>query len=319
MESSSFILSVNQIFIASHNNVRDKRIAPIENDVTAVASTVAPTDGPFNPENTFKADLLPIIAPTYVNGSTTVKSCLMYLEGLTLIHHNPKAKPEYVSGYLDSTFDKKGSGWEVVAVCGHNSTFDVTITPGEDTVSAFAGANPSVTIVGGKPIRFSFEIKMSINNASWWLDSFVLHTATIKLHDGTIVNVQPKVNMSMVGMREIGGFWDYSYACSQTQAAFTEASDNKDNLIGISLSGFQIQNNFQRDIKVVDKVGKFYGFSHNVNDCIPTFSIGSWMSIIVSLILGTILLGGFLMLNSVQTMDRFDDPKQKQIVINFKE
>lgn len=28
---------------------------------------------------------------------------------------------------------------------------------------------------------------------------------------------------------------------------------------------------------------------------------------------------GFLMLNSVQTMDRFDDPKHKQIVINVRE
>lgn len=60
-------------------------------------------------------------------------------------------------------------------------------------------------------------------------------------------------------------------------------------------------------------------FGRNVDDCVPTFSVGSWMGLVVAFV----FLFGFLfamsMLNGVQTMDRFDDPKQKQIVINFKE
>uniref|UniRef100_A0A0N5A8X7 Ac45-VOA1_TM domain-containing protein n=1 Tax=Syphacia muris TaxID=451379 RepID=A0A0N5A8X7_9BILA len=43
------------------------------------------------------------------------------------------------------------------------------------------------------------------------------------------------------------------------------------------------------------------------------------MGIVCSFVLVSILMFGYLMLQSVQTMDRFDDPKQKQIVINFKE
>jgi V-type H+-transporting ATPase S1 subunit len=43
------------------------------------------------------------------------------------------------------------------------------------------------------------------------------------------------------------------------------------------------------------------------------------MGIIVALILASVLIFGFLMLNSVQTVDRFDDPKQKQLIINAKE
>lgn len=43
------------------------------------------------------------------------------------------------------------------------------------------------------------------------------------------------------------------------------------------------------------------------------------MGIIVALILASALVFGFLMLNSVQTGDRFDDPKQKQMIINAKE
>lgn len=43
------------------------------------------------------------------------------------------------------------------------------------------------------------------------------------------------------------------------------------------------------------------------------------MGIVVVLILLAVLSFGYLMLNSVQTMDRFDDPKQKQLIINAKE
>ena len=60
-------------------------------------------------------------------------------------------------------------------------------------------------------------------------------------------------------------------------------------------------------------------FSPKVSDCAPLFSIGTWMGLIVALLLIGVLSFGFLMLNSVQTMDRFDDPKQKQLVINAKE
>lgn len=60
-------------------------------------------------------------------------------------------------------------------------------------------------------------------------------------------------------------------------------------------------------------------FSSRVNDCVGYFSVGTWMGILVSMLLGTVLIAAFLMLNSIQTMDRFDDPRQKQIVINSKE
>lgn len=60
-------------------------------------------------------------------------------------------------------------------------------------------------------------------------------------------------------------------------------------------------------------------FGRKVNDCAPLFSTGTWMGLIVALLLISVLSFGFLMLNSVQTMDRFDDPKQKQLVINAKE
>ena len=77
---------------------------------------------------------------------------------------------------------------------------------------------------------------------------------------------------------------------------------------------------FQVDLKAyLDVNVPRLAFNRDVYDCVGTFSVGSWMGIVCSLVLASILMFGYLMLQSVQTMDRFDDPKQKQIVINYKE
>jgi V-type H+-transporting ATPase S1 subunit len=69
----------------------------------------------------------------------------------------------------------------------------------------------------------------------------------------------------------------------------------------------------------VDKTSGKVHFTRRTSDCVGTFTHGSFMGIIVALVLASVLLFGFLMLNSVQTVDRFDDPKQKQLIINAKE
>jgi V-type H+-transporting ATPase S1 subunit len=68
-----------------------------------------------------------------------------------------------------------------------------------------------------------------------------------------------------------------------------------------------------------DPEGKSVKFGRNTYDCVGVFSSGSLTGIIVSILLASVFIFGFLMLNSVQTMDRFDDPKQKQLTINSKE
>lgn len=60
-------------------------------------------------------------------------------------------------------------------------------------------------------------------------------------------------------------------------------------------------------------------FSRNVNDCVGTFSTGSLMGIIVALIFSSALLFAFLMLNSIQTPDRYDDPKKRHLIVHSKD
>lgn len=118
-------------------------------------------------------------------------------------------------------------------------------------------------------------------------------------------------SVANVGFSSVVGF---AMACSDSQAAFFK-TDQDGVLIGISLYNTEVQT---IAVHPDPKTKKMF-FTGQVQDCIGTFSTGSWMGILSSLILLSGFIFGFLMLNSVQTMDRFDDPKHKQIVINVRE
>ncbi|PAA76472.1 hypothetical protein BOX15_Mlig013561g2, partial [Macrostomum lignano] len=60
-------------------------------------------------------------------------------------------------------------------------------------------------------------------------------------------------------------------------------------------------------------------FSKNVNDCVGFFSVEVWFSLLVLLVITVILMYGVLMLVSVATPDRFDDPKGKTIQVNVQD
>lgn len=115
----------------------------------------------------------------------------------------------------------------------------------------------------------------------------------------------------------IGGMGDYAYGCSSTKAASWKVDDMY--TIGLSLGGVQVSRtidvHFSTNLQVQawgavwkSKDGKIgVGFSRNVNDCVGTFSPGSWMGILVSIVLASVLIFGYLMLNSVQTMVSLPD------------
>ncbi|VDK60818.1 unnamed protein product [Anisakis simplex] len=128
-------------------------------------------------------------------------------------------------------------------------------------------------------------------------------------------------NTTATQYMDVESFYQYAYACSGTQAAFMP-TDKPSYMVGIALNNIEVGlNHSPVDLKAYygEKPQPFLAFNRDVNDCVGTFSVGSWMGIITSLVLASVLMFGYLMLQSIQTMDRFDDPKQKQIVINFKE
>ncbi|EJW72964.1 hypothetical protein WUBG_16129, partial [Wuchereria bancrofti] len=109
---------------------------------------------------------------------------------------------------------------------------------------------------------------------------------------------------------DVGAVFNWNFACFQTNAAIFKVLDGKYSNIGIALRNFEV---------ALELAGDKTRFGYRTSDCVGTFSAGSWMGIIISVVFISILLFGYLMLQSIQTMDRFDDLKQKQIVINFKE
>lgn len=115
-----------------------------------------------------------------------------------------------------------------------------------------------------------------------------------------------------VNYMEVGAYNDYNFGCGATKSAVFKTNSKKYD-VGIAFGNLQIQ---PVGVHRADGTVKF---SHLTHDCVGTFSAGTWMGIIVVLLLLGILSFAFLMLNSVQTIDRFDDPKRRQIVINAKE
>lgn len=64
---------------------------------------------------------------------------------------------------------------------------------------------------------------------------------------------------------------------------------------------------------------KLTQFSDTANDCVGFFSPAIWGALFVIIILVSILSCGLTFIMDIKTMDRFDDPKGKTIIINAQE
>ena len=51
------------------------------------------------------------------------------------------------------------------------------------------------------------------------------------------------------------------------------------------------------------------------NDCVGFFTVPIWMGVITMMVMLAIVLFGIAMLLSINTMDRYDDPKGKTITV----
>jgi len=140
-------------------------------------------------------------------------------------------------------------------------------------------------------------------------------TLTIKMsakpspyQDWAIENMTLSIGAEEVPMStlELGGPITFSYACGLATIKSTRAV--KDENMFLTIVAFQVQA-FSLD-------GGKFGYP---NDCTPFFTIGILSGLIITLLLITILSFGIMMVASITTMDRFDDPKGKQLNINVQE
>uniref|UniRef100_A0A914YYG3 V-type proton ATPase subunit S1/VOA1 transmembrane domain-containing protein n=1 Tax=Panagrolaimus superbus TaxID=310955 RepID=A0A914YYG3_9BILA len=274
--------------------------------------------------------VVPIVLPPYHDANiapfdTKKRSCLLYLEGITILVLDFKSIGGAQKAYTLPLIAANDS-------YGYQDSY-VVCPPGPKDGGNFTTGTPFSFVIDyriNKPRQLVLEnsVVMTVSkgfmltlnfvsNSGFDLASAVLEGLTIeKGQSGFITkDLIRSTNASNALGTNIRAYFGYNYACSVTPALLFPVKEDPDFLVGIILNNFQVQG------YGVDKDGDktIPYFSTRTADCIPTFNQGTWMGIIVTLILVSVLAFAFLMLNSVQTMDRFDDPKQKQIVINFKE
>uniref|UniRef100_A0A914DA25 V-type proton ATPase subunit S1/VOA1 transmembrane domain-containing protein n=1 Tax=Acrobeloides nanus TaxID=290746 RepID=A0A914DA25_9BILA len=259
-------------------------------------------------------------------------TCLMYLEGVTIVvidHTKDKngqkavfAKINGTQGWNTWTFDETKTLDCTIKNATQNNTIwfhvQINISPEHPVIAMDGGYE----VTGTLGFILTFKVP-SLDN--WYLDSVQLVDINIKkgsfIEQGITIDDFNQNDTTTTAYdthyANIRGFYGYSFGCSSTPAIFFRTKEKV--AVGIQLNNFQVEayNIYANKDKAKGKVG--IGFKSTVNDCVPTFSVGSWMSIIASLVLAAVFIFGFLMLNSIQTMDRFDDPKAKQIIINAKE
>jgi len=272
-------------------------------------------------------------------------SCMLYMESLQVVVVNAKTKEagvavigvDSVTGLpnakygFDSSSDEfkclpnvtaggtadKNSGkfWLTLNI---NPNDEVKALPPSNGDGKTSTSSPLFTVQGPIVLKLEFQIQP---NSYWNLTNVV--AGTLNVGKGTLLPTDVQVQSldpKAFEIRQDGfsSYYDYSYACASTPISTWEVDKDKRIAVGVVFGNIQFQPFgvlFGKDEQGTSTVA----FTSRVNDCVGNFSIGSWMGIVVALILGMVLIAGFLMLNSVQTMDRFDDPRQKQIVINTHE
>ncbi|CAD5216749.1 unnamed protein product [Bursaphelenchus okinawaensis] len=270
----------------------------------------------------------PVILPPYDSKAASPKkpdsewgSCLLYLESIGLYVFDATRKKDLlgIGAFMDSRSGNKFSFGDGNVKCDdENGEYEFTIeaTPAKPLNAYRSGMKEKSSFFSiNQPISFTLKIKNLKNE--WRLVDVVIND-DIQIKKGqqewlnTSLSVKPQ-SASPASVLSLGvtGYNGYNYACSATNAAVFRT--NKKNFdFGLVLGNVQIQTTGV----LKDQKAKFAMLT---NDCVPTFSAGSWMGIIVAVLLISILTFGFLMLNSVKTIDRFDDPKRKQMVVNVKE
>ncbi|XP_070001467.1 V-type proton ATPase subunit S1 [Penaeus vannamei] len=137
--------------------------------------------------------------------------------------------------------------------------------------------------------KFQIQFNFLTLNSEWMLE-------------GVKTLIDNKEDFFTLAKNDIGGIpLGMSYSCSEKTYLKNNSTTKS---IMMVLDGFQVQpfNSSQT---------KFSGSW----DCVGFFTVPIWCALLVTLLLLFILFSGMYMLSDIKTMDRFDDPKGKPIMV----
>lgn len=303
--------------VAHEKSSRVKRVATDEFNSDSENSAAAEANGGFP---------FPLVIPPYNQTFYSVKptnghSCLFYLEGLTVVVEQKKEKVlYYANAYIPgSNFTWAYSETDVTCPNGTigDFIFKIHLTLENDITGMQGTSKKAFTMKKGDKIDFDLTFTGDLFGY-WALNKASASNLAISGYDpykSASVDGSKVVNGSATQYTKLNSVAGWSLACGQSQAVFFPTNEQSVR-IGVALMNTQIQLfNYQNPEKWVESAH----FTLQTEDCTGTFSSGSWMGIVSALVLIAGLMFGYVMLQSVQTMDRFDDPKQRQIVINVRE
>jgi len=164
---------------------------------------------------------------------------------------------------------------------------------------------------GGKGLtELTLTFHIAYRRAFGWWELTELGVAAV----GDLVDSSPfnqTFNGTVMKSMAIGASKKFCYACSQPPTIYYSMDEKHTTIYGLKFKNLQIQ-----PFEWKRNPGNF---TNNVDDCVPFFSIGIWMFLIVAGVLLLVIFFGIGMISSLKTMDRFDDPKGKPLVISAKD
>ncbi|UMM14854.1 hypothetical protein L5515_002509 [Caenorhabditis briggsae] len=269
----------------------------------------------------------PLIIPPYGNPKVNItrkinETCLFYLGGVTVVVENklsnqktlfasamvPGANLTYSHALEDVKCEKGAFG---------NFIFRFRLKLAKEISGKIDNSKSSEKFVLSNGDFIDFSLKFHGDFWGYWrLIGATMHSIGVEGREGwkTLKSVDQTIGPNDTKFSKLASISGFSLTCHQSQALFFPTNDPKFR-IGISLINSQIQT--FTDPKIWDKMGP--RFSLQTEDCTGTFSPGSLMGILTSLVMTGGVIFAFWMLQSIKTPDRFDDPKKtKQIVINEK-
>lgn len=272
---------IDQDFKASHRQLLQVNESPEEERADETPKTEEPVKG------------APSAGPTRffteLEGTKPIQFLLTVKNGIKLVKYEDG---HYVDTYVLS---KEAQGKVSGSIIKHSENklwriFQVDI---DWKSEGFLGKN--ATEINGAHIEMNFNI----TNKKFELTDLTV----VKLggHDAklahTDLEVKTKTNLGYGIEAPLG----LSFACGDL-GVFKPKNSTDGISVGVIFPDIQIQ------------VGKVHGGKFGpVWECGVLLPIGLWVGIIVSLFFAIICCWGFSMLASINTMDRFDDPKGKSI------
>jgi V-type H+-transporting ATPase S1 subunit len=232
--------------------------------------------------------------------------CKLYTKKITFTRYtrDTEASKKTTKAYIDF-YGKDLTDSDYVGECANNSgiielIFNQTKMTAKSTPPTEDGLD-NFTLI--------FNITNQVNFHWWDVEDIEIHA-----FGSLIKDVQMPIKWSGAVMKSVnmGADKNFGYACSRPNELYYSASKEHLLYYGLKFEDIHLQPfNWSR-------AGNFT-FSTNVDDCVPFFSAGVWMFLVAAFIFVSIIISGMVFLNSLNTVNRFDDPKAKALVITAKE